>query len=66
VTSPCTLIGGKGRAHPSSVHIALEGPTEDVNARWICEVHMNSYMASNKSCFMVTWTIFNKPPLVRR
>ena len=23
-----------------------------------CKVHMDSYMASNKSCFMVTWTIF--------
>ena len=24
-----------------------------------CKVHMNSYMASNGSCFMVTWTIFD-------
>ena len=23
-----------------------------------CNVHMHSYMASNRSCFMVTWTIF--------
>jgi hypothetical protein len=23
-----------------------------------CEVYMDSYMASNGSCFMVTWTIF--------
>ena len=31
-----TLIGGKGRAGPSSLlHIALEGPTEYVNARWM-------------------------------
>ena len=22
-----------------------------------CKVYMDSYMASNKSCFMVTWTI---------
>ena len=24
-----------------------------------CKVYMDSYMASNGSCFMVTWTIFN-------
>ena len=23
-----------------------------------CKVYMDSYMASNGSCFMVTWTIF--------
>ena len=23
-----------------------------------CKVHMDSYMASNGSCFMVTWTSF--------
>ena len=23
-----------------------------------CKVHMDSYMASSGSCFMVTWTIF--------
>ena len=23
-----------------------------------CEVYMGSYMASNGSCFMVTWTVF--------
>jgi hypothetical protein len=28
-----TLIGGKGRAGPSSLHIVLEGPMEYVNAR---------------------------------
>jgi hypothetical protein len=27
------------------------------------QVHMDSYMAWNGSCFMVTWTIFQKPPL---
>ena len=25
-----------------------------------CKVYMDSYMASNESCFMVTWTIFQK------
>ena len=28
-----------------------------------CKVYMDSYMASNGSCFMVTWIIFKKPPL---
>jgi len=28
-----------------------------------CEVYMDSYMASNGSCVMVTWTISRKPPL---
>ena len=30
-----TLIGGKGRAGPSSLHTTLEGPLEYVNARWM-------------------------------
>jgi hypothetical protein len=30
-----TLIGGQGRAGPSSLHTMLEGPTEYVNARWM-------------------------------
>ena len=30
-----TLIGGKGGASPSSLHIIIEGPTEYVNARWM-------------------------------
>ena len=25
-----------------------------------CQVHMDSYMALNGSCFTVTWTIFKK------
>jgi hypothetical protein len=28
-----------------------------------CKVYMDSYMASNGSCFMVTWIIFKQPPL---
>ena len=27
-----------------------------------CKVHMDSYVASNESCFMVTWDYFQKPP----
>ena len=29
-----------------------------------CKVHMDSYMASNGSCFMITWTIFKKKILL--
>ena len=53
-----TLIGGKGRAGPSSLHTTLKGPTKyvnckmDVKSTWIRTWH---HMAS---CFMVTWTIF--------
>ena len=49
-----TLIGGKGGAGPSSLHTTLEGPTEYVKMQDGCKV----YMASNGSCFMVTWIIF--------
>jgi hypothetical protein len=34
-----TLIGGKGRAGPSSLYTTLEGPTEYVNARWMSSLH---------------------------
>jgi hypothetical protein len=54
-----TLIGGKGGAGPSSHHTTLEGTME-----YICECKIGvkstwiqSYMTSNGSCFMVTWTI---------
>ena len=30
-----TLIGGKSKAGPSSLHTTLEEPTEYVNARWM-------------------------------
>src|ERR1700738_3936971 len=34
-----TLIGGKGRVGPSSLHTTLEGPMEYVNARWMYNLH---------------------------
>jgi hypothetical protein len=36
-------------------------PLRDQHSMWMqdgCKVYMASYMASNGSCFMVTWTIF--------
>ena len=52
-----TLIGGKGRAGPSLFFTMFEGPTEYV-VQDGCKVYMDSYMALNGSCFMVTWIIF--------
>ena len=53
-----TLIGGKGRAGPSSLlHITLE----DQQSMWMqdgCKVYMDYCMAANGSRFMVTWAIF--------
>jgi hypothetical protein len=34
-----TLIGGKGGAGPNSLHSTLEGPTENVKARWMWSLH---------------------------
>ena len=52
-----TRIGGKGGPGPSLLHTTLEGPTSK-RMQDGCKVYMVSYMASNGSCFMVTWTIF--------
>ena len=52
VITSITLGGGKGGAGASSLHTTLEGPNR------VCECKMDSYMTSNGSCFMVTWTIF--------
>ena len=41
-----------------TVHTTLEGPTEYVKAKMDVNSNKGSYMASNGSCFMVTWTIF--------
>jgi len=50
---------GKGGPGPSSLHSTLEGATEYISeCTMVCKVYMDSYMASNGSCFMVTWTIF--------
>jgi hypothetical protein len=57
MTLQITLVGGKGGARPSSLHTTREGPMEYVIQDG-CKIYMNSYMASSRSCFMVTWTIF--------
>ena len=49
------------KAEPVQVHftLRLRGPTEYAcEIQDGCKVYMDSYMASNESCFMVTWTTF--------
>ena len=47
------------KAEPVQVCFTLH--LRDQRSMWMqdgCKVYMDSYMASNGSCFMVTWTIF--------
>ena len=47
------------KAEPVQVRFTLR--LRDQRSMWMqdgCKVYMDSYMASNGSCFMVTWTIF--------
>ena len=44
-----------------SVQVCFRLRLRDQRSMWMqggCRVYMDSYMASNGSCFMVTWTIF--------
>ena len=46
-------------AEPVQVRFTVR--LRDQQSMWMqygCKVHMDSYMASNGSCFMVTWTVF--------
>jgi hypothetical protein len=49
-----TLIVGKGGVQ----HHALEGPMEQGIMQDGCKIYTGSYMVSNGSCFMVTWSVF--------
>ena len=51
-----TLIGGKGRAGPSSLHTTLEGTTKYVKSTWSLTRHRMVH---------VSWSLglFSKPPL---
>ena len=59
-----TLIGEKIRAGPIRFTLSLR----DQRIMWMqdgCKIYMDSYMASNGSCFVVTWTIFKNHLLGR-
>jgi hypothetical protein len=58
VHDQCTLIGGKGRAGPSSLHTTLEGPTKYVKARWMWSLHGIEWIT-----FHSHLDYFQKPPL---
>ena len=60
--TPSTVIGGKRGASPSSLHIALEGPTEHVNARWMWSAH-GFLHDIKRSMFLGHLDYFQKPPL---
>ena len=50
------------KAEPVQVRFTLR--LRDWRSMWMqdgCKVHVDSYMASNGSCFMVTWTIQKSP-----
>ena len=52
------------KAGPVQVCFTLR--LRDQRSMWMqdgCKVYMDSYMASNGSCFMVIWIIFKKAPL---
>ena len=55
--TPSTIIGGKVEL----VQVRFTLCLRDQWSMWMqdgCKVYMDSYMARNGSCFMVTWTIF--------
>ena len=48
------------------VQVCFTLSLSDQRSMWMqdgCKVYKDSFMASNGSCFVVTWTIFKKPPL---
>ena len=53
-----TLIGGQGGAAPSSPsHYDVWGTNGVRECKMDVKVYVDSYMASNGSCFMVTWIV---------
>jgi hypothetical protein len=52
-----TLIGGKRRSRSDFGSHYTWGSTGVCECQDGCKVYMDSYMASNKACFMVIWTI---------
>ena len=59
VTITLQALSLVGKAEPVQARFTLR--LRDRQSKWMqdgCEVYMDSYMALNRSCFMVTWTIF--------
>jgi hypothetical protein len=63
VTVPLQALSLVGKAEPvrvSLLHTTLQGLTGVCECEMDGKVGMDSYMASNRSCFMVTWISFEK------
>ena len=59
VTITLQALSLVGKAEPVQVRFTLR--LRDQRSMWLwdgCKVYMDTYMASNESCFMVTWIIF--------
>ena len=59
VTNTLQALSLVEKAEP--VQVRFPQHLGDQRSMWMhdgCKVHMDSYMVSNGSCFMVTWTIF--------
>ena len=64
VTIPLQALSLVEKAELVQVRFTLR--LRDQRSMWMqdgCRVYMDSYMAFNGSCFMVTWDYFQKPPL---
>ena len=64
VTIPPQALSLVEKAEPVQIHFTLR--LRDQWSMWMqdaCKVYMDSYMASNGSCFVVTWIIFKNHPL---
>ena len=64
MTSTLQALSLVEKVEPVQVHFTLtrEGPMEYISeCKMDGKVYMDSYIALNGSCFMVTWTIFNNP-----
>ena len=59
MTSTLQVLSLVEKAEPIQVRFTLR--SRDQQSMWMqdrCKVYMDSYMALNGSCFMVTWTLF--------
>ena len=63
-----SLVEQRGAGPSSLLHTTLEGGTDGVSEcnMDVKSTYMDSYMASNGSCFVVTWTVLKNHLLQRR
>ena len=63
-----SLVEQRGAGPSSLLHTTLEGGTDGVSEcnMDVKSTYMDSYVASNGSCFVVTWTVLKNHLLQRR